>query len=429
MPKSLVQLVTITQDELPGSRPLERLQQIEQSYRLGGHSDRLGIQYQDLGNLYRDRLQQDCDLIKCARTGIAAYEQALQIWRITPPNEPGRLLATFNDLGTLHWLLGRHEHPNRRLPALEASVNAYQEAIASLTPITKPDVEATLYHNLGSVWSDIGRSRQQADDWQQAIHAFEAALTHSQSQANHPSGQAQIASIQNNLGTAYWSLGQFTNPKPYLQRAIRAYEAALTYYTRDRDDMTYAMLQSNLGTAYWTLSDSGKSVDMLQRAITAYQEALLYRTPERFPAGCAATQNNLGTAYWHLAQQSPPDQALEVLQQAITSYQTAINVAQSQTSLSFDLHATHNNLGLTHYYLGMHPHCDPQQRLKEIEAALDEHLIAFNGWRSQPQRQKAAEDAIVRTLRACYDLGGMTAQSKAFNRVPATLLPEIMGRL
>ncbi len=429
VPKPLLQLVTITQDELAGSQPLERLQQIEQWHRRGGNRDRLGVQYQELGNLYRDRLQQDCDLIKCARTGIAAYSQALQIWQTAPPNEPGRLLATFNDLGTLHWLLARHEHPDRRLRALQASVKAYQEAIASLKSVNKPDVEATLYHNLGSVWADIGRTRHQADDWQQAIAAFEAALTHAQTQINHPSYRAQTASIQNNLGTAYWSLAQFRDPNLCLQRAIRAYEAALTYYTRDRDDMTYAMLQSNLGTAYWTLSDSGKSPTMLQRAIVAYQEALIYRTPERFPAGCAATQNNLGTAYWHLAQQSPAEQALETLQQAITSYRTAIEVAQSQTGLSFDLYATHNNLGLTYYYLGMHPHCDPQQRLKHIEAALEEHVVAFNGWRSQPQRQNAAQDAIVRTLRACYDLGGMTAQSKAFNQVPATLLPNIMGRL
>ncbi|MCC5899558.1 MAG: tetratricopeptide repeat protein [Phormidium sp. BM_Day4_Bin.17] len=429
VPKSLLQLVTITQDEVSGHHPLERLQQIEQLHRLGGNRDRLGVQYQELGNLYRDRLQQDCDLIKCARTGIAAYSQALQIWQTDPPNQPGRLLATFNDLGTLHWLLARHDHPDRRLRALQASVQAYQQAIASLKQVPKPDVEATLHHNLGSVWADIGRTRQQADDWQQAIAAFEAALTHSQTEPDHPSRHAQTASIQNNLGTAYWSLAQFRDPKACLQRAIRAYEVALTYYTCDRDEMTYAMLQSNLGTAYWTLSDSGQSPEMLQRAIAAYQEALLYRTPERFPAGCAATQNNLGTAYWHLAQQAPPEQALDILQQAITSYRTAIEVAQSQTSLSFDLYATHNNLGLTHYYLGMHPHCEPQQRLTEIETALDQHVIAFNGWRSQPQRQKAAQDAIVRTLRACYDLGGMTAQSKAFNRVPATLLPEIMGRL
>ncbi|WP_159786786.1 hypothetical protein [Sodalinema gerasimenkoae] len=57
VPKSLLQLVTITQDEVAGHHPLERLQQVEQLHRLGGNRDRLGVQYQELGNLYRDRLQ------------------------------------------------------------------------------------------------------------------------------------------------------------------------------------------------------------------------------------------------------------------------------------------------------------------------------------------------------------------------------------
>ncbi|MGM0455947.1 MAG: tetratricopeptide repeat protein [Cyanobacteriota bacterium] len=429
VPRSLVQLVTITQDELPGHQPLDRLQQIERLHRLRPPGDRLAIQYQEFANLYRDRLQQDCDLVKCTRVGIAAYRQALKSWQISPPEEPGRLLATFNDLGTLHWLLGRHDHRDRRVPELEASLQAYQQAIATLETVPKPDVETTLHHNLGSVWADLGRTRQQANDWHQAIAAFETALNPSQRQADSPSRLAQEASIQNNLGTAYWSLAQFEAPKPCLERAIAAYEAALTYYTCDRDEMTYAMLQSNLGTAYWTLSDSGTSLENLQRAIIAYQESLTYRTPERFPAGCAATQNNLGTAYWHLAQQSPPEQALAILHQAINSYRTAIDVAASQTALSFDRYATYNNLGLTYYYLGVHPQCDPQHRLGHIEAALEQHLAAFHGWRSQPQRQKTAQDAIVRTLRACYDFGGMAAQAKAFNRLPATLLPEIMGRL
>lgn len=429
VPLSLVQLVTITQDELPGSQPLERLRQIERLHRLQSQGDRLASQYQELGNLYRDRLQQDCDLIKCTRVGIAAYRQALKSWQMSPPEEPGRLLATFNDLGTLHWLLARHDHADRRVQELEASVQAYEQAITTLKTVPKPDVEATLHHNLGSVWADLGRTRQQAEDWQQAIAAFNTALNQSRRQADSPSRLAQEASIHNNLGTAYWSLAQFEHPQSCLERAIAAYKVALAYYTCDRDEMTYAMLQSNLGTAYWTLSDSGKSLENLQRAIIAYQEALTYRTAERFPAGCAATQNNLGTAYWHLAQQSPPDQALAILHQAIDSYHTAIDVAASQTSLSFDLYATYNNLGLTYYYLGVHPQCDPQQRLGYIEAALEQHLAAFHGWRSQPQRQKTAQDAIVRTLRACYDLGGMAAQTKAFSRLPATLLPEIMARL
>lgn len=312
---------------------------------------------------------------------------------------------------------------DRRIHDLELSLRAYRRALSSTDAPESPQVRATLQHNLGSVYADLGRIRQTPDDWERAIAAFGQALLLSHSD------RAQAASIQNNLGTAHWSLAQFGNADERLRSAIAAYEAALGYYNSDRDEMTYAMLQSNLGTAYWTLSQSGRDRHALERAIAAYSEALKYRTADRFPAGCAATQNNLGTAYWYLAQQSDDAEAVAYWQQAIVAYEAAIAAAGSQMPLTFDLYATHNNLGLTHYSLGVSPSGDRSARLQHLNAALDAHLRAFQGWQSQPSRQDTARAAIVRSLRAIYDFGSMDAQTAAFSRVPGNLLSELMGEL
>lgn len=421
--KSLVRAVMATRQEFTASNPVAILQQIERLHRVQADGDRLGSAYQHLGNLYRDRLNRECDFLQCARVAVHLYRRALDCWKTQPPAEPGRLLATLNDIGTLYWMLARQETADSQIRDLEQSVRAYRCALNCLQNTSNSQVRATLHHNLGSVYADLGRIRQDFSDWQQAIAAFKVAL----SACDADPGQA--ASIQNNLGTAHWSLAQFGEAATHLTQAVAAYEAALTYYTCDRDEMTYAMLQSNLGTAYWTLSQLGGNLEDLQRAISAYTEALKYRTADRFPAGCAATQNNLGTAYWHLAQQSSDEEAIAYWHQAIAAYEAAITAAGSQTPLTFDLYATYNNLGLTHYHLATRPQCHGDTQIQHINAALDYHLQAFEGWRSQPQRQQTAREAIVRTLRACYDFGGMTVQTAAFSRVPGDLLSEIMGQL
>ncbi|MDC0835721.1 tetratricopeptide repeat protein [Geitlerinema sp. CS-897] len=422
---ALVRSVLATRHEFETIDPVALLHDIDRLHERRASPSQLADRYYHLGNRYRERLEEDSPSEACARVAVRLYRRAVQLWQLDPEADGGRCLAALNDIGTLQGLLSKSQPREVKLRDLEASLEAYREGLSLLDMKTQPQIWATLQHNIGSVYADLARVRQQPRDWKRAIAAFEAALYCHDPETD----PQQYAALQNNLGTAYWSLAQYGEATTHLNAAIAAYAAALEYYTSDRDELNYAMLQNNIGTAYWTLSQQAQAPECLHLAVAAYREALRYRTPDRFPAGCAATQNNLGTAYWHLAQQtqSDPPTAKAYLEESIAAYETAIAVSDSLDSLTFDANATHNNLGLAHDRLALQ--CDRAEALQHLETALHHHLKAFEGWGDRPERAKTAIEAIARSVRQCYAIGGIEGQSRAFSRLPPALLSEVMGKL
>ncbi|MGC9504554.1 hypothetical protein [Baaleninema sp.] len=420
---ALVRSILATRQEFDNIDPVALLNQIDRLHEGKANSSQLAERYQHLGNRYRERLEGDSPSQGCARVAIQLYRRAVQLWQLDP-NAAERSLASLNEIGTLYWLLSKSQPREGMLRDLDASLTAYRQGLSLLDSQTQPQIWATLQHSIGSVYADLARVRQSPKEWKRSIAAFEAALCFHSPDTD----PQQYAALQNNLGTAHWSLAQYEDAPTHLQAAIAAYAAALDYYSCDRDELNYAMLQNNLGTAYWTLSQQTRAPECLHLAVAAYREALRYRTPDRFPAGCAATQNNLGTAYWHLAQQqqSDPPTAKAYLEQSIAAYETAIEVSESLQSLTFDRLATFNNLGLALDRLA--PLCDRSSALTLLQRAMDCHLQAFRGWRDRPSRAKTAVDAIARTVRLCYDLGGIEAQSRAFSQLPPALLSEVMQK-
>ena len=212
------------------------------------------------------------------------------------------------------------------------------------------------------------------------------------------------------------------------------------------------MIQNNLGTAYWNLARYEQPQDYLQLAIWAYCSALNYRTATAAPAASAATQNNLGTAYWHLANREgiSSHKRVESLLLCIAAYERAIEIASNLNGvngnlaipLNFDLFATHNNLAIAHYQLAtgtevtveskseFDPFPTPKgDRASHLEASLEHHLQALQGWQQQPELYRNALSYVIQTIRAFYRECGLPGQNLALSKVPGTLLPEILQRL
>lgn len=245
---------------------------------------------------------------------------------------------------------------------------------------------------------------------------------------------AKYASTQNNLGTAYWHLAQYQQPASNLQRAIAAYTDALQYYRPEQEPLNYAMIQNNLGTAYWNLAQYEKPDELLELAVQAYHQALIYRTAEALPTAHAATQNNLGTAYWHLAnrQKQHPQTKYDYLTLAIQAYTAALQTAANLTTpLTFDVFATQNNLGLAHFQTATDKAfpLDQSARSTHLEAALEHHLKAAEGWQHQPDFYKTALNYVIQTLRAFYSELGLKGQNLALSKIPGQLLGEILPKL
>jgi tetratricopeptide (TPR) repeat protein len=388
---------------------------------------------------------------------IQAYEQALTWFNQVPPANPSSSTAamessTFgadvlNDLGNLYWMLShRALDPEPRLSCLKQGISAYQIALTKVDPVAQPHCYAMIHNNLGAAYGDLARHQDPVENLQQSIASYQAALQYRGANVE----PLKYAATQNNLGTAYWNLAQHQQTVIHLKQAIAAYNEALQYYNPEREPINYAMIQNNLGTTYWNLAQyeqaaassdadpefTGTSQEFLLRAVDAYQIALIYRTPQVAPAAYAATQNNLGTAYWHLASQTQTNHEARqnYLQQAIAAYAAALAMAQHPEQplvLTFDLFATHNNLGLAYYQVATDPHflVDKATQANYLESALNHHLQALQGWEQKPDFYQTALSYVVQTVRSFYSECGLQGQNLALSQLPGHLLPEIMRRL
>ncbi|MBD2102193.1 tetratricopeptide repeat protein [Leptolyngbya sp. FACHB-261] len=381
----------------------------------------LALEYRRLGDSFRELSEQQGGLNPSHLLQAAqAYQQALD--HLDRTQTPAEYAEIQNDLGNVFWLIAQHS--TDPAACLHSSIAAYEAALQVADSARYPQAYAMVQNNLGTAYSDLARYKEPAANLQRAVLAYQAALLY----RTPDSEPLKYAATQNNLGTAYWNLAQYVEPTKHLQRAIQAYLSALEYYTPETDALSYAMIQNNLGTAYWQISqqkgiEAADAPASLLQAIGAYEAALVYRTSERHPSGYAATQNNLGTAYWHLSKHLDPEQNL---QRAIMAYEAALHyteVRQPPVSASFDLGATHNNLGLAYRHL------PTGNRRRNLDRALRHHGHAAQGWKSQPQAYQSAVGNLVQDIRTAFTEFGIEGQAKALSSVPAELLSDVMKRL
>lgn len=427
--KELTELVlaTVGEDDEQNLQVRETLEEIEELHAQQASGVDLAIAYHRLGNLYRLRIEQGQSTLENLMVAILGYQES-----ITHDDNSPQVPDTLNDLGTLYWMLYRTPPNSEEGQAyIEQGIEFYHLALKLISAESHPDTYARVQNNLGTAYGDLARFAQPAENWQQAVIAYTEALQLRTAEME----PLKYAACQNNLGTAYWHLAQYNQPVEHLKKAITAYKLALAYYSPGEEPLKYGMIQNNIGTAYWNIAQYEQPPENLHLAIDAYLEALKYRTPGNVPPACAATQNNLGTAYWHLANQAQTskDDRQKLLEQCINVYQEALALAHSLSGmpLSFDLFATHNNLGLAHFQLATDQYFDVDKatRSKHLEAALDNHLQALNGLSKQPEAYQTTFSYVVKTIRAFHNELGIQGQNLALSKVPGQLLPEILPKL
>lgn len=413
------------------AEPFTLVHQIEALHQQQASPTDLAEAYRALGNYYRDRIERGEVSPQHLTVAIHAYEQVL-VW--LPETSP-LWTEVLNDLGNFYWMFSRTTTAEDALARLQQAVQAYRLALTKLDLQTQPHAYPMVQNNLGSAYADLARYQNPIEHLQASIQAYQQTLRF----RNPDVEPLRYASTQNNLGTAYWNLAQHQQPETQLKQAIAAYSEALRYYNPEQEPLNYAMIQNNLGTAYWNLAQHERPQEWLRLAIDSYQTALKYRTLDVVPTAFAATQNNLGTAYWHLASYTADDAPLRLnyLQKAIYAYETTLLATQQLAGqpqlapLAFDATATHNNLGLAHYQLATDAQLElaPEDRSIQLEAALDHHLTALQGWQQQPELYETVFNCVLQTIRALYERNGLAGQNIAFSKVPSHLLPKILAQL
>ncbi|MFN7284456.1 MAG: tetratricopeptide repeat protein [Dolichospermum sp.] len=389
--------------------------------------DRFAIAYQNLGNLYRLRIEQGQATLQNLMIAILAYQEAITYDESSP-----QILDILNDLGTLYWMLHRiRDNSEETKIYIQQGIDFYKLALRLITSETQPETYARIQNNLGAAYGDLARFSEPVENWNLAVMAYHEAL-------RYPGWEIEplrYAACQNNLGTAYWHLGQYNRPVEHIKKAIAAYKLALVHYQPTDEPLKYGMIQNNIGTAYWNLSQYEQPTENLQLAIQIYTEVLKYRTSTNSPQGYAATQNNLGIAYWHLANQqtTTKEDQQNFIKLCISSYEEAVNTAHSLTNinLSFDLWLTHNTLGIANYYLVTNGGFNGDKKMlsRHLEAALENHLQALNGFTKQTENYQITINHIIKIIRTFHNELGIQGQNLALSKLPGYLLSDILTKL
>ena len=421
------------------------LKEIQELNKSQYPSQELAIAYKTLGDFHRDRILAGEVSEQSLIIAIRAYEMVLE-WTFEDTENMSQfsqsqipILDIFNDLATLYWMLSRQIKSSKSdsLVYLERSIILYQMAMGEITPSQK-DTYARLQKNLGLAYGDLATHQEAQQNWEKSVIAYQEAIFYLDKVAD----AQDYATTLNNLGTAYWNLAQHTQEVEHLQGAISAYAEAIDYFTPEIEPLNYAMIQNNLGIAYWNLAQfqTEASETLILKAIDTYLIALKYRTSENFPLAYAATKNNLATAYWHLANQFEEHQIRSRLfHEAIAAYSQALTIAQqfSPSQLTFDLLATYNNIGLAYYQIAIESDTilDKNSQIRNLEAALEHHLLAYSD-RIQTNINEIQEEQasvnlnyILRIIRTFYSKYGIQGQNLALSKIPSNLLPKILVML
>ncbi len=421
------------------------LKEIQELNKSQYPSQELAIAYKTLGDFHRDRVLAGEVSEQSLIIAIRAYEMVLE-WTFEDTENMSQfsqsqipILDIFNDLATLYWMLSRQIKSSKSdsLVYLERSIILYQMAMGEISSSQK-DTYARLQKNLGLAYGDLATHQEAQQNWERSIIAYQEAIFYLDKIAD----TQDYATTLNNLGTAYWNLAQHTQEVEHLQGAISAYVEAIDYFTPEIEPLNYAMIQNNLGIAYWNLAQfqTEASETLILKAIDAYLIALKYRTSENFPLAYAATKNNLATAYWHLANQFEEHQIRSKLfHEAIAAYSQALTIAQqfSPSQLTFDLLATYNNIGLAYYQIAIESDTilDKNSQIRNLEAALEHHLLAYSD-RIQTNINEIQEEQasvnlnyILRIIRTFYSKYGIQGQNLALSKIPSNLLPKILVML
>lgn len=158
---------------------------------------------------------------------------------------------------------------------------------------------------------------------QDAISAYQRSLAVFDKQ----SFPKEYAILQNNLATAFLSIGFQQNHKLGEALAVQAFEEGIKVVDIINHPSEYAMLQNNLGNALQYVSSSHR-VENGFRALEAYDEALKVRNIKDTPAEYANTISNKANCLINLPDdiEHPELGNLENIKQAKALYDEALMI-------------------------------------------------------------------------------------------------------
>ena len=204
-------------------------------------------------------------------------------------------------------VLSRSQQDDEQVCLAHYSQGQFEQAAACFHALGQDDVQALKQlqaQTLERTKRAVRRFNQAAEahasryDFAAALREYETAAQWARQEIS-----AELwAQVQNGLGNAHSQLGirvAGEAAQQHLERAVAAYRAALTVYTKQALPQDWAGTQNNLGLALRdqaSQSQGGEGTELLRLAVSAFREALTVYTKRALPQHWAMTQNNLGLA-------------------------------------------------------------------------------------------------------------------------------------
>ncbi|MGB5770645.1 MAG: tetratricopeptide repeat protein [Crocosphaera sp.] len=251
-------------------------------------TDNRGVSYDNLGETYSDSLSLE-DLEEL----IANTEEK------RGKNDPN-LVTLYNRLGDIYFNQIRSGNSVNFPDEKGKALGSYYQALDISREIGDRNGEASSYNNLGLAYYSLGEYQQAIQYYQQSL----AITTEIGAAEGTRSARNGEASSYNNLGNAYSSLGEY-------QQAIQYHQQSLAIKTEIGDRKGEASSYGNLGNVY-------SSLGQYQQAIQYHQQSLAITTEIGDRQGEGNTWFNLGLSFTNLQRN---DEAREAFDNARQLYQ------------------------------------------------------------------------------------------------------------
>lgn len=210
--------------------------------------------------------------------------------QLTPPFELDRREQRAQEIVRLSQQ-GMQQINTRQFPA---ALQSFEQALTISREINSPILEAVSLSNIGEVYRSQGQARQGLEKHQQALKIWHQRVT-----ISDPSDRQIEGRIINNMGGAYYSLGEYLQAQHFLEQALAIHQA-IGFKLGQAESL------NNLGGLYNSQGKYDRALDLVRQALAICRE---FKDPFKE----ATALNNLGLIYMNIGQYS---QALESYYQA-----------------------------------------------------------------------------------------------------------------
>jgi uncharacterized caspase-like protein len=292
-------------------------------------------------NLRQDRLQIGETYADHARTAVLNFDftTAAEMWgkayeQVAKWDDKLALTYKWREADALADL-GGYKGDNE---ALRRSIDTYADALELANEGS--DDWANIRNATGNAWSTLGQRQSAADALEQAVAAYEDALT----VKTRDHDAHDWAGTTGNLAVALMYIGQRERGTEKLDRAKQAFTEALQAMDREASPLDWGHLQGNLGSVLLMLGDRTGNPALLRQAADANQAALEVLTRDKAPLDWALAETDYAQALADLAQSAQDRNSGRILDQAIDAFRSALE-ERTQQKVPLDWAMTEDSLG------------------------------------------------------------------------------------